>query len=542
MDPAVLQRIFFQFRDLQSASVAACVVNHEGRILYFNPAMESLFGYTSDEYLGQSVSMLHPESEAGNWSISQALGEGSGCWQGEIPARARDGRNFTCQITATRFTDEEGLPILTLGIVRDMTDYRAMEILKSQNDRLGALAGIAGRVATYTDTKKLAREALQALTDLLPVKAGTILLLDPATGELRLHESINIPSEINEALSRQGWNNLIEGEVVRDRVPVLIDDMSRSERVVTRSPEFLSLAVIPLISQDRVIGTMTVASGPPYVFNQADMEFLFALGSHVGIYLDNARLYQELEKRNRELRSQNMDLEELLSILSHDLRNPLATIGGYASLLMKKGESASLQERNQFAKVILSKTKETTKRLSDMLTFFRASLASPENSRERVDVRDVIAQSLEEATPEEFLEDVSVALPDHLPVLLGNRNQLIHLFTNLLSNAFKFRDPGRRLSIVIEYRTMEKGAEIHQCFTVSDNGTGIPSGRIDHIFKLFNRGGSREDIPGTGVGLAVVERIVKKNRGEIDVRSKRGQGSSFTFTLPWLEVEEEKSV
>lgn len=423
-----------------------------------------------------------------------------------------------------------------------MTRYdQAIEELKSRNDRLGALASMAGRIATYTDTRKLAREALQAAMDLLPVKAGIILLVSPATGLLEPHEFLNVSPETRDSLARKGWNNLIEAEVVRNRVPVLIRDLNKSDRVDFFSPEYLSLAIIPLISQERIIGTMSVSSAPPDVFDNADMEFLYALGSHVGIYLENARLYQELEKTNRELQAQNRDLEDLLSVISHDLRSPLATIGGYASLLIKKGESASAQERDKFARVIFKKTKETSNRLSDMLTFFRASMVSMESFKERVDVKDILIQSLEEAASEGLPEDSSINIPESLPVLVGNRNQLIHLFTNLISNALKFRDPTRPLEISVDHERLVNDSKISHRFTVSDNGIGISEIGKRNIFGLFKRGPGTEEIPGTGVGLAVIDRIISKNGGKIDVKSKPGKGSLFSFTLHWPEVRDSQA-
>jgi len=228
----------------------------------------------------------------------------------------------------------------------------------------------------------------------------------------------------------------------------------------------------------------------------------------------------------------------MLSIISHDLRSPLATVGGYSSLLMSKGESLSPEERSEVATTIFRKTKETSDRFDDLLSVFRMPLVQKEEVPRPFHVRDVLDTALEESAPSETLSRFSVKFPGNLPLLMGYANHLTHIFTNLFSNAFKFIGQQENPAITVEHERIEVPEGAVQRFTVTDNGIGISQDYLDSIFKPFFRVPRQDQIPGTGVGLASVYRIVRNHRGSVEVTSTVGQGTSVTFTLPWKEVEE----
>lgn len=421
----------------------------------------------------------------------------------------------------------------------DRSDHKeALDALRSHDNRLGALASIAARMGIYQDTRRLAREAMQAIADLLPIKAALLLLIDSGTNSLVFHEAYNLPvEEVERYLQMRGWDECIEGEVVRGKEPVLIEDVSTDIRAVHYPEGSMSLGLIPLLTLDHAIGVLSVATAAPHRLDQSDMEFLLTLGSQLGITLENARLLEELKESNKQLLQQNQDLEELLSVISHDLRSPLATIGGYASLLIKKGENLESEERRQFAETIFRKTKETSKRFDDLLAIFKTATGQEDEGPVPVEVRIVIEEALEEADPGGCIDLFTIKIPDCLPRLMGYPTHLMHLFTNLLSNAFKFTGSQENPRITIGYERVTIEGETSHRFSISDNGMGIPADYIVNIFRPFTRVPTKEEIPGTGVGLASVQRIVRSHRGTVDVVSTEGKGTTVSFTLPWKEVE-----
>jgi len=414
-----------------------------------------------------------------------------------------------------------------------------MDSFGSPDHRMGALASIAARIGVYQDTRRLAREAMQAIADLLPIKAAFFLLSDSNTNSLFFHEAYNLPWEEVERYHRLlSWDQCIEGEVLRGKKSILIEDVSTEARAIHYQEGSMSLGLVPLLIQERAIGVLSVTTVAPHKLNQSDMEFLLTLGSQLGVYLENARLLEELKESNTQLLLQNQDLEELLSVISHDLRSPLATIGGYASLIMKKGEELEPEERIQFAETIFRKTKETSRRFDDLLAVFKDVIGQEGEGPGEVDVRAVIEEALVEADPEGKAQRFTIETPEHLPRLLGYGTHLLHLFTNLFSNALKFTDDRGEPCITVGYEKVTTVEEISHRFLVTDNGMGIPADYVANIFRPFMRVPTVEDIPGTGVGLASVQRIVRKHKGTVDVVSKEGEGTTISFTLPWKEIKE----
>ncbi len=422
----------------------------------------------------------------------------------------------------------------------DITDHKAtLDALRSHNDRLGALASIAARIGIYRDTRRLAREAMQAIAALLPIKTALLLLKDGGGNTLVFHEAYNLPlEEIDRYHRLLSWDDCLEGEVVRGKEPVLIEDVSADTRAIHYPEGSMSLGLIPLLIRDNAIGVLSVITAAPHKLNQSDMEFLLTLGSQLGIFLENARLLEELKENNRLLFQQNQDLEELLSIISHDLRSPLATIGGYASLLLTKGDELDSLERRQFAETIFRKTKDTSKRFDDLLAVFRIAFNQNDEDPVAVDVRSVIEEGIVEAGPEGIRNSFIINISEDLPCLMGYPTHLIHIFTNLFSNAFKFMGAQEDPRITVGYERVTTTGETSHRFSISDNGIGIPADYITNIFRPFTRAPTEEEIPGTGIGLASVQRIVHSHRGTVDVVSTEGEGTTISFTLPWREVKE----
>jgi signal transduction histidine kinase len=130
----------------------------------------------------------------------------------------------------------------------------------------------------------------------------------------------------------------------------------------------------------------------------------------------------------------------------------------------------------------------------------------------------------------------SIEIPDDLPCLRGYSSHLLHLFTNLFSNAFKFTGTQKKPRLTVSCEKVTAEGEGYR-FQVTDNGMGIPADYIANIFRPFTRVPTVEDISGTGIGLASVHRIVRSHGGTVDVISTEGEGTTISFTLPWKEIE-----
>src|SRR3954449_3864940 len=231
---------------------------------------------------------------------------------------------------------------------------------------------------------------------------------------------------------------------------------------------------------------------------------------------------EALAERSRELERSKRELEQFASVTSHDLQAPLATISMYAQLLEQR-HAQELNGGQQLVDGINAATVKARTLIRDLLEYSRAGRG--ELLSDPIEMRDVADEALEMlAGPiEQSGADVTV---EELPVILGDVRKLRQVFLNLISNALKFAEdiPVVRISAEVQGNTA--------IFAVTDNGIGMDPAQAERIFQPFHRLHGEEDYPGTGIGLAVCERIIEQHGGRIWATSAPGQGSTFRFTLP----------
>jgi signal transduction histidine kinase len=231
---------------------------------------------------------------------------------------------------------------------------------------------------------------------------------------------------------------------------------------------------------------------------------------------------EALAERSRELERSNRELEQFASVTSHDLQAPLATISMYAQLLEQR-HAEDLNGGQQLVEGINAATVKARTLIRDLLEYSRAGRG--ELLHDPVDMKDLAGEALEMlAGPiEQSAGDVTV---EDLPVILGDARKLRQVFLNLIGNALKFSEGPPRVRVSAEVQGTTA------IFAVTDNGIGMDPGQAERIFQPFHRLHGEEEYPGTGIGLAVCERIIEQHGGRIWAQSAPGEGSTFRFTLP----------
>jgi len=238
----------------------------------------------------------------------------------------------------------------------------------------------------------------------------------------------------------------------------------------------------------------------------------------------NSELEQQMAERMAELQRSNEDLERFASVVSHDLQEPLRTVTNFMQLLTKRYAGQLDAEGNEFVSYALEGTQRMQQLIQDLLTYSRAGAHGQELTE--TDCEAVLTHTLN-ILQAAIAESGAKITHDLLPTVWANEIQLGQVFQNLLSNALKFR--GAELPRV-HISAQPQGT--HWLFAVRDNGIGIEPQHADRIFMIFQRLHSRQAYPGTGIGLAVCQKIVQRHEGRIWVKSEPGQGTTFFFTLP----------
>jgi PAS domain S-box-containing protein len=248
------------------------------------------------------------------------------------------------------------------------------------------------------------------------------------------------------------------------------------------------------------------------------------------------RAEEDLKVVNAKLEESNRDLQDFVYIASHDLREPLRKIASFGTLLQDSLEGQLDEDQQENFGFMIDGAKRMQAMVDDLLTYSRVTTKA--KPIELVDLNQVIEdlKSLELAT---MLEETrgTISVPEALPPVNGDSSQLHQLLQNLIANGIKFRREGVKPEITIRARGIQKDMARLE---IQDNGIGIDEKYHEQIFTMFKRLHSRERYEGTGIGLAVCQKIVRRHGGEIGVKSTPGKGATFWFTLPKGIIDKRK--
>lgn len=244
----------------------------------------------------------------------------------------------------------------------------------------------------------------------------------------------------------------------------------------------------------------------------------------------------QLKQRELDLQHSNADLEQFAYVASHDLQEPLRMITGYLQLLERRYRNKLDDSAHEFIAIAVDGAKRMQQLILDLLAFSRISTRS--QTYASTDMAQVLSSVL--ANLEAAIRDHAARIDyDPLPTIVADSGQMHLLLQNLLANALRFHKPDEPPHITISAQHLKKtchapldGQVSGWIFAVCDNGIGIEPCFFERIFIIFQRLHTREEYPGTGIGLAVCKKIVERHGGRIWVESKLDQGTCFRFFLP----------
>ncbi|WP_447969697.1 ATP-binding protein [Nitrospira sp. M1] len=437
-----------------------------------------------------------------------------------------------------------------------------VETITKQVSQLSTLNQTGAAISSTLDVDRLLATVLKLLVDNLGFARMVLIFYKPEE-HLGVVSQITGVSEELEATVKElkipiHDDESMSAELVFRGKPVLVQDL---ETVVDRLyPPVLkacreigviSFMVAPLKSQDRILGYLG-ADRADKPCTQEDLDVLMTIANHVSVAIDNAWAYQALEQFNQTLEERVQERTEALqqanerlrehdrlksmfvSIASHELRTPMTSMKGLVDNMLD-GLTGNLNERQSF---YLSRVKRNLERLTrmsnDLLDLSKIDAGVMQLSCAPISVEELAHEVVEVMQPAARQISLSVGFDHHLslPLILGDRDKLDQVLTNLINNAMKFSKPGTDVQVGGRIRDDQM---VEVC--VKDSGCGIPSNEVPHIFERFYRGESVVvEARGSGLGLAISKSLVELHGGKIWVQSEVGEGSQFFFTVPVAEV------
>ena len=538
---------------VESSDDAIISKDLNGAITSWNSAAERIFGYSAAEVLGQPVSMLaDPEHRNEMPEILAQIRQGRRVEHYETHRRRKDGRIIDVAITVSPVRDAAGEIIGASKIARDITERKLGELERSAllarekeaRQTAELLNQLAPRLAMQLDPEKLAQEVTDIATALVGAEFGAFFhTVANEKGESRLLCTFSSGARESFAWFAPPQDLDLGGPVFRGQGVVRCADLNLDPRAKSlphfdipndRPPVRSYLAVAVIARSGEVLGGLFFGHSVPDRFTEMHEQILTGLAAQTATALDNARLFEqaqwvqaELKRSNEELRRANKDLEVFAYSASHDLKEPLRTIAISAQLIERSWGSRLQGDEATFLSNIISAANRMNVLIQDLLAYSR-STKHEEGPLPHVDSGLVVADVLDSLRGpiEEARATITVGA---MPTVTIHAGRLAQLFQNLISNAIKYRGKEvPRVSITAEERD-------RWCmFSVVDNGIGIEAQFADQIFGLFKRLHNHDKYPGSGIGLAICQRIVEQYDGRIWLeRSEPGRGSTFCFAIPW---------
>lgn len=426
------------------------------------------------------------------------------------------------------------LAMMAIQGAHTVDEFYYKEELRKRCDELRSVYEIQRRITQSIDLDKATESIVENTPYITRLQYCMIYLLDPHERNI---VSIKAPAVVEKKYGKLKFklDELIASRIAMDeRRPLFIEDAQSypniSKRIV-KMLDFKSAIVLPLIARDRVLGVMWLYSTDKYVsFDENDKRSAVALSDQAAIVIDNARIFKELEESYEKMKDLDKTKMEFFTLISHELRNPLAVIKGYTELLY----DGTLGPINDKQKNKLQRIRENVDKLADMVGKM-SDISSLESKRYPVvktpaSLNDMVRELID--TMGFLFKNKHITLKmdisPSLPLVEVDRNKMEQVLLNLLNNALKYTPEGGQVTITAKDRDSDILVSIH------DTGIGIPRKDLGMIFSGFYHAGYKlsYEYKGPGLGLAISRKIVESHGGRIWAESEAGKGSTFYFTIP----------
>ncbi|MEE9567184.1 MAG: PAS domain S-box protein [Desulfobacteria bacterium] len=479
---------------LEACPDPVVVYDTEGKSTYVNPAFTAVFGWTPEERLGKKLDYVPEE----NWPETEVMIDkvkaGESFSDVESRRYTKDGKILDVSISAGIFLDGDGIPLGSVHILRNITKRKQVE-------------------AALRESEQRHRTVLEASPDPIVVydMEGRCTNTNPAftavfgwTPEERLGKKLDYVPEEN-------WP---ETQIMIEKVKAGESFSDVESRRYTKEGEVLDVSISAGIFLDRdrtPVGSVHILRN---ITKRKQME-------------------ERLKETMAELQRSNTELQQFAYIASHDLQEPLRKIQAFGDRLKSRYTEALDERGRDYLDRTLNAAKRMQALINNLLTLSRITTrAQPFVPVNLADVMEKVLSDLEL-----HIERAGglVEVGD-LSTIDADPTQMRQLFQNLINNGLKFHHPEKKPVVKVYGQSLNEVCQL----IVEDNGIGFEEKYKDRIFGIFQRLHGRGQYDGTGVGLAICQKIAERHGGSITAKSSPGQGATFIVTLPVRQTQKKE--
>ncbi|MFN8381624.1 MAG: ATP-binding protein [Anaerolineales bacterium] len=508
-----------------------------GKWQYISPQVTTITGYTPEEWIGDQqfwYHQMHPDDRSKNMEREMHALKAGAMPQLEYRLKTKSGQYIWIYDEGLFFVNAEN-QILVQGFMLDITARKiAEDELKKRITDLDAVRGVSEALIAKTDLKNLIQHTGEQIRATFSVSSLFVALLDTVSNMIYFpfYYDEGIPVDDTPLKFGKGMTS----RVMEEKRPLLINEnwvevSAKHGAIYYDNHPAKSSLTVPLLIEDRAIGVISMQDMEiENAFTENDVRLLSTIAANLAVAIENTRLQESLkreltiqEKLISELELKNAELERFTYTASHDLKSPLITIRGFLGYLEQDARNGNFERLQSDVKRISEATEKMHLLLNELLELSRVGRVI--NEPKQMPFGEIVQEALKRVEGQLQLKQVQVKVGSDLPDIFGDTERLIEVIQNLVDNACKFMGDEKKPIIEIDVQKREN----ENVFYIKDNGIGIDKRFHEKVFGLFDK--LNPNSGGTGIGLALVKRIIEVHGGKIWIESEEGKGTTFFFTL-----------
>jgi PAS domain S-box-containing protein len=542
-------------RLFESAKDGILILDAEtGLIVDVNPFLITLLGYSHEAFLGKNIWELGFFKDiVANKANFLELQQNEYIRYEDLPLETAYGRLIHVEFVSNVYQVDHHKVIQCN--IRDITERKRAETqIQGQLQRLNGLRAIDKAISSSFDIRVTLDIVIQQVVSQLGVDAAAILLFNPQRQTIEYAASRGFRSNAlhhTHLKLSEGY----AGRAVRERLTIHIPDFLEAggklaEAMQLAKEDFVDYYGTPLIVKGEIIGVLEIYHRSPLHSDPESLDFLETLAGQAAIAIDNAQLFDNLQRANaqleqrvarrtEELKQLNIELEhanrakdEFLATMSHELRTPLNSILGLSETLLEQRRDPLSDYQQKSLQIIEASGRHLLELINDILDLSKIEAGKFDYYPQIIAVDELCRASLAFVKEQATRKFITITYPEETAVskIYADPRRIKQILVNLLTNAVKFTPEHGQVTLQVYADAEQDRIQ----FSVIDNGIGIELEDLKQLFVPFVQVDSRlnREYEGTGLGLALVQKLTDLHGGSVDVESEVGKGSRFTINLP----------